>query len=89
MATALVCKPIVVFDEWHEVDVIVALDDDEDPLAAITLLVRVFKDVQHVSLSDEEHDSMANWLAGAPLEVERRRIVCRAEGRTRFSMCRR
>ena len=45
----------VVFDEGHEVQVIVTLDD-EDPLSAISLLVRVFQDVQRVSLSDEEHD---------------------------------
>jgi hypothetical protein len=45
----------IVFDEWHEVHVIVPLDD-EDPLTAVSLLIRVFKDVQHVSLSDEEHD---------------------------------
>jgi hypothetical protein len=35
---------LVVFHEWHEVHVVVTLDD-EDPLAAIPLLVRVFKDV--------------------------------------------
>ena len=29
---------------------------DEDPLTAIPLLIRVFQDVQHMSLSDEEHD---------------------------------
>jgi hypothetical protein len=29
---------------------------DEDPLTAISLLVRVFQDVQHVPLSEEEHD---------------------------------
>jgi hypothetical protein len=35
--------------------VIVTLDD-EDPLTTISLLIRVFKNVQHVSVSDEEHD---------------------------------
>ena len=46
---------LVVFDEWHEVHVVVTLDD-EDPLTAVSLLIRVFQDVQHVSLSDKEHD---------------------------------
>src|SRR6266576_506596 len=36
----------VVFDERHEVDIVVTLDD-EDPLAAVSLLVRVFQDVEH------------------------------------------
>jgi hypothetical protein len=35
---------LVVFHEWHEVHIIVTLDD-EDPLIAIPLLIRVFKDV--------------------------------------------
>jgi len=46
---------LVVFDEGHEVDIVVTLDD-EDPLAAVSLLVRVFQDVEHVPLSEEEHD---------------------------------
>jgi hypothetical protein len=33
---------LVVFDKWHEIHVVVA-PDDEDPFAAISLLVRVFK----------------------------------------------
>jgi hypothetical protein len=37
----------IVFDEWHEVHVIVTLND-EDPLTAVSLLIRVFKDVHHV-----------------------------------------
>ena len=45
----------IVFDEAHEVDIVVTLDD-EDPLTAVSLLVRVLQDVQHVPLSDEEHD---------------------------------
>src|ERR1700704_1431891 len=38
---------LIVFDEWHEVYVIVTLND-EDPLTAVSLLIRVFKDVQHM-----------------------------------------
>jgi hypothetical protein len=53
---------LVVFDEWHQVHVIVTLDD-EDSLTAISLLIRVFKDVQHVPLSDEEHDLLEAEVA--------------------------
>jgi hypothetical protein len=51
----LQCNQPVIFDEGHEVDIIVTLDD-EDPLTAVSLPVRVLQDVQHVPLSDEEHD---------------------------------
>jgi hypothetical protein len=51
----LQCNQLVVLHEWHEGHVIVT-PDDEDPLTAVSLLVRVFQDVQHVPLSGGEGD---------------------------------
>jgi hypothetical protein len=61
--------------------VIVTLDD-EDPLTTISLLIRVFKNVQHVSVSDEEHD-LFEPDAAIGLQLLVFRVVCFAKTQRR------
>ena len=46
---------MLVFDERHEVHVVLALDD-EDALAGITVRVRMFQNVEQVAPLDMEDD---------------------------------
>ena len=55
---------MLIFDEWDEVHVVLE-PDDEDALAAVTVSVRVFRDVEQVAILDVEDDVLERD-AGAP-----------------------
>ena len=68
-------RPLLVLSERHQVDVILALDD-EDALAGITDGVRVLQDVEQVDTFDVEDDVLESDAAVRP-EL---RVLCVVPG---------
>ena len=70
---------MLVFDERHQVDVLLALDD-EDALAGVPVGVRVFQDVEQVAALNVKDDVLelleASVLqASAPISKRRRPLL--------------
>ena len=71
---------MLVFDERHQVHVVVT-PDDEDPLARVTIGVRMFQDVEQTAALDVEDDVLE---PNAPSRLEFR-VPCVVPGKV-FSL---